>query len=266
MTWLVIASPYNRIEAKKECFPFMGCFPYLGFFKKSSADEHIKKLQEEDYVTYVRPVYAFSTLGYFTDTILSSFFYYKEFELAELVFHELFHTIFFPKNEVDLNENLANYFGRELAYEYFKTSHNEIKKQREKREKRAIINQEVSGLAKKLNKLYKGTSGLTKESSNRILKKFMDDVFRPQIEAKCTELNIPLNGCSALKTKWNNATLASYLTYEKNLNSIELLRERKKLSLKEFFQFIHGQYRKYLDKSPNISFSKFLLGEVKNEL
>src|SRR5690606_28211743 len=52
--------------------------------------------------------------------ILSSFFYYDDLDLAELIFHELFHTIFFIKDDVDLNENLANYFGKELVRLYFK--------------------------------------------------------------------------------------------------------------------------------------------------
>ena len=119
VSYLVITSPFDQIYANKECFPITGCFPYLGFYKKEKADKYAETKKKEGF-TFVRPVYAYSTLGYFTDTILSSFFQYEEFDLAELIFHELFHTIFFLKNEVDLNENLANYFGREMAFEYFK--------------------------------------------------------------------------------------------------------------------------------------------------
>ena len=32
VTYLVITSPYNKVEALKECFLVAGCFPYLGFF------------------------------------------------------------------------------------------------------------------------------------------------------------------------------------------------------------------------------------------
>ena len=62
----------------------------------------------------------YSTLGYFDDPILSSFFNYNKFDLTVLIFHELFHTIYFYKNKVQLNENLANFFGREMAIEYYK--------------------------------------------------------------------------------------------------------------------------------------------------
>ena len=47
VTYLVIASPYDEIKAKKECFPFLGCFPYLGFFEKEKASEHAQNLQKE---------------------------------------------------------------------------------------------------------------------------------------------------------------------------------------------------------------------------
>ena len=121
VTYLVIATPHTKIEAHEFEFPFMGSFPYIGFFQKDSAKEFAKELEEdENLVTWIRPVYAYSTLGYLEDRILSSFFQYDDVELAELVFHELFHTILFIKDEVDLNENLANLYGKELLKEYFK--------------------------------------------------------------------------------------------------------------------------------------------------
>ena len=91
VTYLLIASPYNKIDPNKFCFPFMGCFPYIGFFKEKSAREKASELSDKGLITWVRPVYAYSTLGYFDDPIISSFFRYNDFQLAELVFHELFH-------------------------------------------------------------------------------------------------------------------------------------------------------------------------------
>ena len=109
VSYLVIASQYDEVKAKEEKFPFVGKFPYLGFFDEKDAISHQKKLELLDYITWRRPVYAYSTLGYLTDNILSSFFYYNEFDMAEMIFHELFHTVFFIKNEVDLSENIAKF-------------------------------------------------------------------------------------------------------------------------------------------------------------
>lgn len=258
VTWLVIASPHDEVKARKECFPLMGCFPYLGFFSKDSAKDYLNKLEEEGFSTYIRPVYAYSTLGYFTDNILSSFFFYKEFELAELTFHELFHTIFFAKDEVDFNENLANYFGREMANEYFKKSDQSVKLAKMKRKKYALINQEVSSLALKLNKEYKSHLNLSKESSKKILDRFIVEVFRPSLKLKCEELKMPLKQCSPLKKQWNNASLASYLTYEKNVNQIEQLRIEKKMSLKDYFSYIYQEYKIYQSKDIEGGFAKYL--------
>ena len=258
VTWLVISSPHNEIRPHKECFPFMGCFPYLGFFKLNSAKNYISDMEEEGFSTYMRPVYAYSTLGYFTDNILSSFFVYKEFELAELTFHELFHTIFFAKDEVDFNENLANYFGREMANEYFNMSDDSIKKSQLKREKHAIINQKVSELALQLNKEYKLHHNLTRKSSREILDKFIINVFYPSVKSKCEEIDLSLQNCLPLKKKWNNASLASYLTYEKNVRQIEFLRNEKKMTLKDYFGYIYKEYEKYLASDTQTGFDKFL--------
>ena len=68
-----------------------------------------------------------------------------------------------------------------------------------------------------------------------MLSRFITDVFNPTIKQKCEEINLPLKYCTPLKKKWNNASLASYLTYEKNVSQIESLRAEKKMTLQEYF-------------------------------
>lgn len=256
VTYLVIASPYNKIEAKEECFIFAGCFPYLGFFSKDHALEHQKDLTEDDYVSYMRPVYAYSTLGYFTDTILSSFFYYNEEELAELIFHELFHTIFFAKDEVELNENLAQYFGKEMAIKYFQINKAEQKKRKLKKQRMDIITQLTVEKVKLLNGLYDLEKPATKAEAEKILENYLAKTFIPEIKEKCKELN--LKNCSYAKKKWNNASLAAFLTYEKKNNEILELHQKLKLSLKDFFLYIEKKYEEFKETDPDTSFSKFL--------
>ena len=257
VTYLVIASPHNEIKAREECFPFMGCFPYLGFFSEKKANRHAQELEEESWVTYVRPVYAYSTLGYFNDNILSSFFYYNDYDLAELVFHELFHTIFFIKGEVDLNENLANYFGKEMALEYFKVTKEERAKRESQKEKQEKLNQRVVKLANELNDLYAKRSPRSKTESQELFKGFYDNTFLPEVKELCSELE--MKQCSILQRKWNNASLAAFLTYEKAGNDIEALRKRHGLGLKEFFFFIEKKYKTYEKEDPDESFTKYLL-------
>lgn len=259
VTYLVIASPFNEISAIDHCFPLVGCFPYLGFFEKNKATEFEKGLSLKDYYTYQRPVYAYSTTGYFTDPILSSFFKYRDFDLAEMIFHELFHTILFIKDEVDFNENLANYFGTELAFEYFKSSEKEKKELRDYENKNNLLKQEIVESTKRLAQLYKTKSPKNKIESELILNQFLNDDFLPHMKNKCDELK--LKSCFPLKRQWNNASFSAYLTYEKDARRIEQLHSKLQISLKDFFYLIKKSYKDYEGES----FSKdFLDKGLKN--
>lgn len=261
VTYLVISSPFDKIEALEECFIFAGCFPYLGFFKESSAREFAKDQESDDLITYVRPVYAYSTLGNFEDNILSSFFYYDDVGLAELVFHELFHTIFFAKSEVDLNENLANYFGQEMVIDFFKMDNDQQERRRALRESNSSLSLEVVKQAKSLQELYKEKSPKSKTESQSILKEFLEVSFRPSVEKKCNELGIEPSQCFPLKREWNNASLAAFLTYEKSMDKIHSIRDSKGLSLKDFFGYIEKEYNSYRDSSSKDSFEVWFLNK-----
>lgn len=236
VTYLVITSPFKEIKADKECFPFMGCFPYLGFFNLNHAKEYAKEKEELGKYSYIRPVYAYSTLGYFDDPILSSFFIYDEFDLAELIFHELFHTIFFIKNQVELNENLANYFGKEMAIEYFKLKGKNHHVGIEKEEKSKELRKLIVVLTNKYKKLLKQKAPQSRADSDKLLDNFLKTEFFPRVESKCESLKV--KKCFALKRKWNNASLAAYLTYENKADRIGKKRVANGQTLKEFFAYI----------------------------
>ena len=231
-------------------------FPLFGLFKKKSAQEYQRKMEEQGYITHRRAVYAYSTLGYFTDPILSSFFFYDDFDLVEMIFHELFHTIFFIENEVKLNENLANYFAKEMAFDYFKMNVGERKKKREMIEKKDKLNQLVVKLTHELNFLYGKEKSESFEQSKAILDDFMKSRFFPKIREMCTRLKI--RECHYLKQLWNNASLAAFMTYEAKTSAIEKLRRRKRFSLFDFFHYIENRYLQYQKKSEKLSFSRYL--------
>ena len=260
VTYLVISSKYYQIKPVKECFPFMGCFPYIGFFDKESAIEYQKDKQEDNYETYMRPVYAYSTLGYFTDTILSSFFYYKEVELADLVFHELFHTIFFIKDEVALNENLANYFAKAMTREYFKDENFEIRDERIK--KSEILKTEFVKLVKELDAKYKelGSEKMSKADAVKTREQFMQERLRPIIEEVCSKNKI--SNCFPLKREWNNASLAAFMTYEKKANKLRQLQTKLNLDLKGFYRYIEREYEQYNEKDIDEKFDQYLFKKL----
>lgn len=239
VSYLVISSPKDRIMANEECFWFVGCFPYLGFFNYSDALEYEKSKIKEGNDTYLRKVLAYSTLNNFTDPILSTFFYYDEFELAETVFHELFHTIFFIKNEVDLNENLANLIGKKMVEIYFENSEKlkiaqEYLKEEEKYKTLMELIIELGGDYQRI--IEKNHSTESKDS-------FIQSVFLPSVTKKCKELDLAQTRCWPTKLKWNNATFAAFLTYEKNQNEFLDLLVQNGGDLKLFFKKIKEKYQ-----------------------
>lgn len=260
VSYLVITSPFYEIKAEETCFPLMGCFPYLGFFSHSKALDFSKNKEKEGFVTWVRPVYAYSTLGYFTDTILSSFFNYNDYELAELIFHELFHTIFFVNNEVELNENLANYFSKEMLEEYFvKTNQLDylrIQQKEEKEDKK--LRKVVVNLSVELQDHYHSLLPKKREEADAILNEFLDKRFKPEILVKCQELNIPPKNCFPLERSWNNASFAAFLTYEKKADDLEGLQKKLRLDLKGYYRWICKMHNEFNEQSEVAEFSKYL--------
>lgn len=261
VTHLVISSKFYEIKPAQECFPFMGCFPYIGFFSKESAKNYRLDKEREDFVTYQRPVYAYSTLGYFTDTILSSFFYFKDVELAELIFHELFHTIFFAKDEVELNENLANFFSEKMVEEYFENEP-QLQLIKNQREKNKILKKNLVDLVKQLNTQYLTSGGkkLSKAKAQELKDYFMKNVFNPKIEDVCAQNKI--DNCYPLKREWNNASFAAFMTYENKANRLELLQNKLNLDLKSFYRYIEDQYESYRKNGDNKSFAGHLFKKL----
>lgn len=258
VSYLVVASSHTKIEAHEFKFPIMGSFPYIGFFNKDSAKEFAKDLAEdENLVTWIRPVYAYSTIGYFEDRILSSFFHYDDLELAELVFHELFHTIFFIKDEVDLNENMANLYGREMLKEYFK-DRPELEKFLSDQEKKTQVDKRVVELIDILQSEFKKLGGfITPQTADELTQRFVDEVFKPDLRAMCLKLNLEPSDCE-LKDNWNQASFAAFLTYEENQDFLEDLKKQLNLDLKGFFKWLGDEYEKFKAQKKIESFTDYL--------
>jgi len=257
VTYLVVASPKDKIKALEHSFPIVGTFPYLGFFAKSDALEYAQELKEEGYDIYVRNVYAYSTLNqlFFKDNILSSFFMLDEEELAQLIFHELFHTIFFIPDEVELNENMAQFFARELVEIYFESTPSRIKELQVQRSKNKALFTEMSKLVKDLAQRYKDA----KTGYEEIKTEFLEKVFLPQMQSLCQSIQV--NPCWPLKKKWNNASFVALMTYESSQTKIERYFVQKGLSPLKFYHYLLKKHKKFTKKDLEISFKDYLLKE-----
>ena len=107
VSWNVFAAEPLSVRLKEWCVPIAGCIGYLGFFDKAEADARAAELSAAGYDVYVGGVPAYSTLGWFSDPLLSTFISWPETEFARLLFHELTHQVAYVKDDTEFNESLA---------------------------------------------------------------------------------------------------------------------------------------------------------------
>ncbi|MBN8577623.1 MAG: aminopeptidase [Cyclobacteriaceae bacterium] len=118
LMWVVQACEPFKLQAKTWHFPVVGTVPYKGFFNKDKAFAERARLEAEGYDVSIRNPGGWSTLGWFTDPILSGMLKRNEGDLASLIIHEMVHATVFIKDNVAFNENLASFVGDTAAY-YF---------------------------------------------------------------------------------------------------------------------------------------------------
>ncbi len=116
---VVSAAPAFQLAWKTWWFPIVGRVPYRGYFDADDAGREAARLAERGYDVYVRPSSAFSTLGWLPDPLLSSMLRADSAALVETVIHEITHTTYFPRGQVQFNESFANFVGHRGAIAFF---------------------------------------------------------------------------------------------------------------------------------------------------
>ena len=105
--WNIVATPELSLVPKQWCFPVAGCVDYRGYYNKDDAQAFAAELRSEGYDVQVGGVPAYSTLGWFSDPVLSTFIGYPDGELARMVFHELAHQVVYAQGDSQFNESFA---------------------------------------------------------------------------------------------------------------------------------------------------------------
>lgn len=118
VVWVVSASPPLELRAKHWRFPIVGSFTYLGWFDRGDARAFAADTQRDGWDVDVRPSSAYSTLGWFEDSVLSTMIHEGDEalgELAEVILHESLHATFYVPGQSTLNESVAQLTGALLA-------------------------------------------------------------------------------------------------------------------------------------------------------
>lgn len=235
VVWAVNASPKWRLEHYLWHFPIVGSVPYKGFPNEEDAKSESLSLQEEGYDTYVRGVSAYSTLGWFSDPLLSSMLKYSEEDLVNTIIHESVHATLYIKSNADFNERLASFIGdkgTEIYYEEIEgKSSPHLQAIRDENEDQKVFSKFISEEIKKLSQFYEQSSPkditLREAKFQEIKDRFLKEI-KPQLKSK--------GNSSFDKVKLNNARLLLFKTYIEDLSDFQSLFDRCKGDLVIFLE------------------------------
>lgn len=212
--WHVTASYPLKFESYTWWFPITGRVPYKGFFDYSMAKELEDSLISEGLDTRLRVTAGYSTLGYFSDPVLSPQLRLKDDELAALVFHEMAHGTVYFSDDSQFNESYASFVedrGTELYYETndFADRKEVLERRKNMRRETDIIMREIKITAQDLKKLYDSekTDGDKLREKKEIIESFRTRILARRNEFKAADPE------RFRKAKLNNESFMGALRY-----------------------------------------------------
>jgi predicted aminopeptidase len=244
--WVVLASEPFKLQPKEWKFPIIGAVPYKGFFKKERAENLKKELEAEGWDVIIRNPGGWSTLGWFTDPILSKMLARSEGDLANLIIHEMSHATIFVKDSVDFNENLATFIGDRGAEEFLLYKYGRDSKEyktyfAEDDDYLKYVDHMLRG-AKLLDSIY---AQMTESDPLGQKQKIKEGSIRKIVQAMDTlSLKLTKHPSSRFKTKLpNNAYFMNYRQYQsKQVIFMDEWRTKFDSDLKRYIAYLSEQY------------------------
>jgi len=241
VTYVVQAAHANELKPYLWHFPLVGKVPYKGYFNRELADREARSLDPALYDTHVRGVAAYSTLGWFQDSVLSSMLAYDDVDLVELILHEMVHTTVYYPDAVDFNERLATFLGQEGMRLYFQSreganSPHVQEADRAARDQR-LFSRFLSTEVEDLKKWYEVRGGSTPspaEKTDRL--KAIQERFTSRVQPQM----VTKNYSGFAKVTLNNAVILGYRTYEYNLEELAQLHKQLGQDFKKTLAFAQG--------------------------
>lgn len=204
--WMVVAAPEFSVTALPRCYPIIGCAIYRGYFSQRDANQEAARLAPQHDVLVAGSA-AYSTLGWFDDPVLSSFIGYDAASLANLIFHELAHSVIYVRDDSVFNESFATFVGVEGAAQWLAASGGDVDAFRAKIRRRRDHSHYLATWRTTLASLYQQPIG---DDAKRQLKAEAFAEMRRCYEANRHRLGGRPDEMAAL----NNAAMALVATYQ----------------------------------------------------
>lgn len=277
VSWVVSAAPKWEMKNYTWWFPIVGSLPYKGFFTEREALEYAEDLEKTKHLdTVVRGVSAYSSLGWFRDSILSSMLDYSEPDFVELLLHESTHATVYIASSGEFNEQLASFVGRTATLEFYCRREGPrsptVKRILEGQIQSTLVSEFLLSEIQELRQWYNADTARQGKS----LPADQGEALRQErlrlIQKRWTDNVVPKIGESRgrrfAEQKINNASLLLHETYSRDLGLFEEMYRRMNSRWKEFFAEVRQweksqnpkqELEKWLQKHPqkqNDSISK----------
>jgi predicted aminopeptidase len=244
--WVVTACEPFSFTPKEWRFPILGSVPYKGFFDSASAMALHQELTNTGWDASVRNPGGWSTLGWFTDPILSKMLERSEGEVASLIIHEMVHATIFVKDSVDFNENLATFIGdrgaeKFLIFKYGIESPQYTGYLQEDKEFMAYIDHMMRGIAK-LDSLYTTLKYLGDIEEKRKQKHFLIQAIVKSLDTLSFGF-LPQPSARFAERLPNNAYFMNIIRYQSKQDDFwKAFNEEFDGNLKHYVQYLTEKY------------------------
>ena len=221
LTYILTAAPKTELKPYTWWFLVVGRVPYKGYFSREEAETAAEELRAEGYDTNVRTSAAFSTLGWFNDPLLGHLLKYDKVTLAEVVFHELFHSTLYVKGAGNFNESVANFVGGHAAIDFFRDKFGEGSAEHQRAVRNWEAELEFSGFIERfagaLTELY--TRNIPYEDKLRLREAVFSQFKNEWADRLASRSTHRFRGFAY--QPMNNAVIIHYMLYLRNLEIFE---------------------------------------------